>query len=65
MGGLINDSSTKAYQGSLLRRPPLLGAAFRQESKSQNKRNLVIFITPTIVQNETSSRPNRTSLDEA
>ena len=53
MGGLVNDSSTKGntkvpFFGDL----PLLGHAFRQESKSQNKRNLVIFITPTIVQNE-------------
>lgn len=53
MGGLINDSSTKGntkvpFFGDI----PLLGHAFRSETKSQNKRNLVIFITPTIVQNE-------------
>ena len=31
---------------------PGLGWLFRQETKAQNKRNLLIFITPTIVQNE-------------
>ena len=53
MGGLVNDSSTKGntkvpFFGDL----PLLGHLFRQETKAQNKRNLVIFITPTIIQNE-------------
>jgi type II secretory pathway component GspD/PulD (secretin) len=53
MGGLVSDSSTKGntkvpFMGDI----PLLGWAFRSESKTQNKKNLLIFITPTIVQNE-------------
>lgn len=51
MGGLISDevlnSNTKVpVLGDL----PLLGYAFRKDSKSRNRANLMIFITPTIVQ---------------
>ena len=53
MGGLVSDNSTKGNtKVPLLGDIPILGWAFRQESKTQNKRNLLIFITPTIVQNE-------------
>lgn len=53
MGGLISDSTTKAYTkvpilGNL---PGPLGLAFRHEDKSRNKQNLLIFITPTVIQN--------------
>ena len=53
MGGLVSDNSTKGNtKVPLLGDIPVLGWAFRQESKTQNKRNLLIFITPTIVQSE-------------
>jgi len=53
MGGLVSDNSTKGNtKVPLLGDIPGLGWFFRQESKSQNKRNLLIFITPTIVQAE-------------
>jgi len=53
MGGLVSDSSTKgSTKVPLLGDIPVLGWAFRQEAKTQNKKNLLIFITPTIVQNE-------------
>ena len=53
MGGLVSDSSSKGNtKVPLLGDIPGLGWAFRSESKTQNKRNLIIFITPTIVQNE-------------
>ncbi len=53
MGGLIADNQQSGYTkvpgfGDI----PFLGAAFRSSNKTQNKRNLLIFITPTIVQNE-------------
>jgi type II secretory pathway component GspD/PulD (secretin) len=53
MGGLVSDQSSKGntkvpFLGDI----PLLGYAFRSESKTQNKKNLIIFVTPTIVQNE-------------
>lgn len=53
MGGLVSDSSTKGNtKVPLMGDIPVLGWAFRSESKTQNKRDLIIFITPTIVQNE-------------
>ncbi len=50
MGGLVKNNSNKANTkvpifGDL----PLIGAAFRSQSKSRQKDNLIIFVTPTIV----------------
>lgn len=53
MGGLVSDDRTKSYiKVPLLGDIPYLGAAFRHESKTQNKKNLIIFVTPTIVETE-------------
>jgi type II secretory pathway component GspD/PulD (secretin) len=53
MGGLVSDSTTKGnIKVPILGDIPLLGVAFRQSSKAQDKKNLLIFITPTIVQSE-------------
>lgn len=53
MGGLINDTKTKGYSKvPLLGDIPGLGAAFRKESKNRLKSNLLIFITPTVVDEE-------------
>ena len=53
MGGLINDNKTKSYiKVPVLGDLPLIGLAFRKESKSRLKQNLLIFITPTIVEDE-------------
>jgi type II secretory pathway component GspD/PulD (secretin) len=53
MGGLIEDNvhdqSTKV---PLLGDIPGLGVLFRSESKSRQKSNLLVFLTPTIVQRE-------------
>jgi type II secretory pathway component GspD/PulD (secretin) len=50
MGGLISDSSSKQYvKVPLLGDLPVVGLAFRHDSKVRNKSNLLIFITPTIV----------------
>jgi type II secretory pathway component GspD/PulD (secretin) len=50
LGGLVKDApnSTK-NKVPLLGDVPVLGYAFRSESKSMDKQNLLIFITPTIV----------------
>ena len=54
MGGLVSDQSTKGntkvpFLGDI----PLLGLRLSARNrKTQNKRNLIIFVTPTIVQNE-------------
>jgi general secretion pathway protein D len=51
MGGLVNDTKSKSYvKVPVLGDLPLVGLAFRKESKERNKQNLVIFITPTIVE---------------
>jgi type II secretory pathway component GspD/PulD (secretin) len=53
MGGLINDTKTKSYtKVPLLGDIPVLGNAFRREGKNRNKSNLLIFVTPTIVNDE-------------
>jgi type II secretory pathway component GspD/PulD (secretin) len=51
MGGLISDSSTKKYiKVPVLGDLPGVGLAFRKEDKQKSKQNLIIFITPTILQ---------------
>lgn len=50
MGGLMNDTKSKNYaKVPILGDLPLIGLAFRHENKVRNKQNLLIFITPTIV----------------
>jgi general secretion pathway protein D len=53
MGGLITASKNKGYtKVPVLGDLPVVGLAFRHESSSRNKRNLLIFITPTIVEDD-------------
>jgi type II secretory pathway component GspD/PulD (secretin) len=53
MGGLVSDSTSIGnVKVPVLGDIPGLGHLFRQESKAQDKKNLLIFITPTIVQTE-------------
>ena len=50
MGGLVADTKNRGYSKvPILGDAPLIGGLFRKESKSRNKSNLLIFITPTIV----------------
>ena len=50
MGGLISDSVTKANtKVPILGDLPIVGLAFRQDSKKRIKQNLLIFVTPTII----------------
>jgi general secretion pathway protein D len=50
MGGLVNDRKVKEWtKVPILGDIPFAGLAFRKESKERNKQNLLIFITPTIV----------------
>jgi Flp pilus assembly secretin CpaC len=50
MGGLIRDRTVKSYtKVPLLGDLPLLGLAFRHESRKRERYNLLIFVTPTIV----------------
>ena len=51
MGGLVQDNPNSSYtKVPILGDIPVLGLAFRSENKSMQKNNLLIFITPTIVQ---------------
>ncbi len=60
LGGLISDNSNAGYtKVPLLGDIPLLGWAFRSENKNQLKKNLLIFITPTIVR-DADFQPTKT-----
>lgn len=51
LGGLVSDDvRTANNKVPLLGDIPFLGYAFRSDSKSRQKSNLLVFITPTIVQ---------------
>ena len=53
MGGLIQDQINQAnIKVPLLGDIPVLGYLFRSDSKDRTKTDLVLFITPTIVQDE-------------
>jgi type II secretory pathway component GspD/PulD (secretin) len=53
MGGLIQDNPTATWnQVPVLGNIPVLGWAFKSESLSMDKDNLIIFITPTIVKDD-------------
>ena len=50
IGGLIREDNNEAKTGvPCIGNAPLIGWAFRQESQTQNKNNLLIFITPHIL----------------
>ena len=51
MGGLVSDTSIKSNSKvPLLGDTPGFGLLFRRDNKSRTKQNLLIFITPTIVE---------------
>ncbi|MCX7867086.1 MAG: hypothetical protein N2438_08165 [Limisphaera sp.] len=53
LGGLLQDQiSSGSTKVPVLGDLPLLGAAFRSRSKDRDKMNLLIFITPTIVEDK-------------
>jgi general secretion pathway protein D len=50
LGGLITENVTKIKDKiPLLGDLPILGRAFRTESSTAAKKNLMIFVTPTII----------------
>lgn len=58
MGGLINDTKTTGNtKVPLFGDIPGLGWAFRRQSKIQRKQNLMIFITPTIIETQHFQAP--------
>ena len=60
MGGLISDGTSSANtKVPLLGDLPGVGLAFRKDSKSRDRQNLIIFITPTIVK-DNDFQPHQT-----
>ena len=60
MGGLISDSTQKSFtKVPFLGDIPGIGYAFRKESKAREKANLIIFLTPTIIE-DADFQPHRT-----
>jgi type II secretory pathway component GspD/PulD (secretin) len=58
MGGLVKDNpQSSTTKVPLLGDIPLLGYAFRSDSKSLDKENLLVFITPTIVKDTDFQTP--------
>ena len=57
IGGLIGDDVTNTeYKVPCLGNIPILGWLFKYQSKSREKRNLFIFITPHILENPTEAK---------
>lgn len=53
LGGLIEDSYKDSHQRvPLLGRIPLLGQLFRSKSRERDKKNLMIFLHPVILENQ-------------
>ncbi len=51
MGGLITDNINKGFvKVPILGDLPFVGWGFRKETKTRNKANLLIFVTPTIIE---------------
>ena len=53
LGGLVSDSNSKSRtKVPILGDLPGIGLAFRKDAKERSKRNLLIFVTPTIIAGE-------------
>jgi type II secretory pathway component GspD/PulD (secretin) len=64
MGGLVQDNPTATYtKVPLLGDIPGMGWAFRSETKTMNKDNLIIFLTPTIIKNTDFQQASSASAD--
>jgi general secretion pathway protein D len=62
LGGLIDSSSTGGVEKiPLLGDIPLLGNLFKYQTKNLDKKNLMVFIRPTVIRN--AEQANRVSLD--
>ncbi|GEM_PF-4465451 len=50
IGGLIQDEPKEVSKVPVISNIPALGHLFKQESNKSDKKNLLVFVTPTIVQ---------------
>jgi len=61
MGGLIEDEVNKSnVKVPILGDIPILGNLFRLDAKDRSRQNLLVFITPTIIQ-DTDFQPTKTA----
>jgi type II secretory pathway component GspD/PulD (secretin) len=61
MGGLIEDSITAGnIKVPILGDIPYIGLLFRSDTKSRTKSNMIVFLTPTIVEDE-DFQPTKTT----
>ncbi len=59
IGGLINEEvANDRNQVPMLGKIPLVGAAFRKDSKSTEKTEMVVFLTPHIITGDVASPPD-------
>lgn len=57
IGGLITDSSADTHRSiPVLGKLPVLGQAFRSDGKASERKELVIFLTPTVISRPSGSR---------
>jgi len=64
MGGMVKDNpNSQMTKVPFLGDIPFLGLAFRHENKSEEKNNLLLFITPTIVKDSDFKATTSTFLD--
>ncbi|MEM6910372.1 MAG: hypothetical protein AAF555_02210 [Verrucomicrobiota bacterium] len=60
IGGLDEATTTESDNGIIgLRKIPILGAPFRNKDKSRSRKNLLIFLTPTVLSDDTAGLPDR------
>ncbi len=68
MGGLINEAKKNTSQGlPLLSRIPILGGLFGEQTLNNNRTELVVFITPRMIETETrpQERDGRPAQEDA
>lgn len=57
MGGLITEDNTNSSEGlPLLSRIPILGGLFGNQTLNNNRTELILFITPRVIENETDAQ---------
>jgi general secretion pathway protein D len=64
MGGLMQDKRSEVDRGvPLLMDVPLIGRLFRSDDDTTGKRELLVFLTPRIVEGEEAAALTRTLRD--
>ncbi|MFK8012158.1 MAG: type II secretion system protein GspD, partial [Marinicellaceae bacterium] len=57
MGGLISENNSKGYAGvPVLGKVPLLGKLFSQRTKNSDRTELIVLLTPTVIENPAQAK---------